>query len=156
MSACPAPCGGLPCDRCSGRSLGICAPLDNQGLASLVSMGGQRRWDKRQLLYHADGEASAVYKITKGIVIECSDLSDGRRQIVAIRSVGDLCGYPARDGRYALTAQAVTPVEACAFGTAKFQERLGHNIELARALVDDASERLKQAWLGLVAVGQLK
>ena len=146
----------LPCHRCAGRSLGICAPLDNQGLAALVAMGGQRRWDKREMLYHAGDPAVAVYKITKGIVIEYCVLADGRRQIVAIRSVGDLCGYPARDGRYVLTAQAVTPVEACSFATAKFQAKVEHNIEFARAVIDDLSDRLAQTQLGLTTVGQLK
>jgi CRP/FNR family transcriptional regulator len=146
----------LPCHHCLGRSLGICAPLDNQGLASLVAMGGQRRWDKRDLLYHSDDPAAAVYKITKGVVIEYCLQTDGRRQIVAIRSVGDLSGYPARGGQYGLTAQAVTPVAACTFSRAKFQAKLERDIEFACAAVDDVSERLTCAWLTMTAVGQLK
>jgi CRP/FNR family transcriptional regulator len=146
----------LPCHHCLGRSLGICAPLDNQGLASLVAMGGQRRWDKRELLYHGDDPAAAVYKITKGVVIEYYLLTDGRRQIVAIRSVGDLSGYPARAGHYGLTAEAVTPVVACAFGTAKFYAKVEHSIEFACAAVDEVSERFTRASLTMTAVGQLK
>jgi CRP/FNR family transcriptional regulator len=146
----------LPCHHCLGRSLGICAPLDNQGLASLVAMGGQRRWDKRELLYHGDDPAAAVYKITKGVVIEYCLLTDGRRQIVAIRSVGDLSGYPARAGHYGLTAEAVTPVVACAFGTAKFHAKVEHSIEFACAAVDEVSERFTRASLTMTAVGQLK
>ena len=145
----------LPCDRCAGRSLGICAAFGNEALASLVETGGQRLWERRQLLYRGDDPAEAFYKIKKGIVIEYKVLTDGRRQIVTIRSVGDLCGYPAREGRYDLTAQAITPVEACAFGTAKFEARLERDIEFSCAVADDLAEQLKQACVGLTAIGQL-
>src|SRR5436853_6287681 len=81
----------LPCDRCVGRSLGVCAPLCDKGLATLVAMGGQRLWAKGQPLYYRGDPALAFYKITRGIVADIVDVADdGRRQIVAIRTVGDL------------------------------------------------------------------
>jgi len=62
-------------------------------------MGGERHWAKRQPLYDSNEPAQAFYKITKGIVAEIMDVvDDGRRQIVAIRTVGDLCGYPPAKG----------------------------------------------------------
>lgn len=146
----------LPYDRCSGRSLGVCAPLCNHGLATLVAIAGQRRWAERQPLYRSDEPAQAFYKITKGIVAEAIDVGDdGRRQIVAIRTVGDLCGYPSPKGRYALTGLAITPVEACAFGAAQFDAHMGRNIEFASAVADDLSERLNQAAVRLSVVGRL-
>jgi CRP/FNR family transcriptional regulator len=146
----------LPCDRCASRSLGICAPLGNRGLARLVAMGGQRRWDKRQVLYYGDAPAQTFYKITKGTVAESKMLADGRRQIVAILTVGDLCGYPAEKGRHAFTAVAITAVEACAFAAAQFRAYMERNVELACAVADHVAERLKHANLGRTVVGQLR
>ena len=147
----------LPCDRCAGRSLGVCAPLCTHGLASLVAMGGQRLWAKRQPLYYSNEPAQAFYKITKGVVVEIMDVADdGRRQIVAIRTVGDLCGYPTRKGRYSFAALAITMVEACAFGAEKFNAYMGRNLEFSCAVADDLSERLNQAAVRLAVVGQLR
>ena len=120
-------------------------------------MGGQRRWAKRQLLYYGNEPAQAFYKITKGIVAEVMDVvDDGRRQIVAIRTVGDLCGYPTRAGRYILTGLAITPVEACAFEAEKFNANMGRNVEFACAVADDVSERLNKAAVRLSVVGRLR
>jgi CRP/FNR family transcriptional regulator len=144
---------GLPC---ASRSLGIGGPLDNKGFASLVAMAGQRRWIKGQTLYYSGGPAQSFYKITKGIVAESMMLADGRRQIVAIQTVGDLCGYPARKGQYACTGVAITPVEASVVGAGKLGEYMERNVEVASAVADHVSERLKQAIIGRAAIGQLR
>ena len=146
----------LTCEGCAGRYVGICAPLGNNNLASLVAMGVQRNWAKRQLLYDSESLAQTYYKITQGIVVEFMLLADGRRQIVAIRTVGDLCGYPLRKGRYAFTGLAITPVEACAFGAEKFSAYMGRNVQFACAVADHVSERLTQATIGRTVVGQLR
>jgi CRP/FNR family transcriptional regulator len=145
----------LPCDKCGGRSLGICAPFDNEAISSLVEMGAQRTWAKRQLLFQVDDPVEAFYKIKKGIVVEYKMLTDGRRQVVAVRSVGDLCGYSARAGRHELSAEAITPVEACAFGAVKFQLMVEHDIRLASAVAADLAQRLKQMGDALTTIGQL-
>src|SRR6476620_10703544 len=121
--------GALLCDSCRGRSLGVCGPLDDQRLDQLLAMGGRRRWAKRQSLYRADDAVQMLYKITKGIVAESRMLDDGRRQIVAIRTIGDLCGYPDHQGRHLFNAEALTDVEACAFDRTRFHAFLGRHID---------------------------
>jgi CRP/FNR family transcriptional regulator len=153
---CRQEAASLRCDSCPGRWLGLCASLDNDALGSLAAMGGQRRWDKRQVLYHADDPAQAFYKVTSGVVAEFTDLADGRRQIVAIHTVGDICGYATRNGRHVFAAQAISPVQACVFGTGKFSALMGGNLGFACAMADDVSERLNQAMIGRTVVGQLR
>lgn len=97
-----------------------------------------------------------VYKITKGIVAESRTLDDGRRQIIGIRTVGDLCGYPEHRGRYLFSAQALTEVAACAFDSEKFGAFIGRHVDLAGALAVDISDRLKRATENLTVIGQLK
>jgi CRP/FNR family transcriptional regulator len=148
--------GRLPCDTCPGRSLGICQPLDDAGLAELLSLGGRRRWQRHELLYRADDRAFMVYKITKGFVIESRALDDGRRQIMSIRAVGDLCGYPAFAGSHMLTAEALTEVEACAFDRRKFEAFAARHPKFAESLAADTSEKLHRASENMLVVGQLK
>jgi CRP/FNR family transcriptional regulator len=149
------PPGKLPCDLCWGRDKGICGPLEDQRLRQLLQTGGRRRWAKRQFLYRADDPIQAFYKITKGIVVESRTLVDGRRQIVGIRSGGDLCGYPAQRGQHLSTAQALTEVEGCAFDARTFDAVLRQHGDLASALVQEVSDKLRRTTESMVAIGQL-
>lgn len=144
------------CHSCAGRSLGVCAPLDDDALGPLAAMAGRRRWDRRQVLYCAGDRAEAFYKITSGVVAEFMDLADGRRQIVAIHTVGDLCGYSTRSRRHVFTAQAIAPAEACAFGSEKFSAYMRGNVQFACVVAGDVRERLNQATIGRTVVGQLR
>jgi CRP/FNR family transcriptional regulator, anaerobic regulatory protein len=146
----------LPCDSCPGRTLGICRPLEDQRLAHLLAMGGQRRWTKREFLYRTDDPVQTLYKITKGVVAESRMLDDGRRQIVGIRTIGALCGYPDHEGRYLFSAEALTEVEACSFERTRFNAFVGRHIDLACALAEDTSERLVRASENMTVIGQLK
>jgi len=146
----------LPCDTCPGRSLGICSPLDDQRLAHLLTLGGRRHWVKREFIYRADDPVQMIYKLTKGIVVESRVLDDGRRQIVGIRTPGDLCGYPENHGRYLFSGEALTEVEACAFDWRKFHALIGGHVDLACALADDASRKFERASENLTVMGQLK
>ena len=76
-----------------------------------LAIRGLRRWWRWQVSvtgrsgkYSISGHdpADAFYRITKGIVAEFKGFPDGRRQIVAIRTVGDICGYPTRQGAVCL------------------------------------------------------
>ena len=138
------------CDRCAGRSPGVSATPHS----SPVAMTGQRHWAKRQILYDDNVKADAFYRISRGIVAEYKGFADGRRQIVAIRTVGDLCGYPTHKGRHAFTGQAITPVEARAFDAEQFRATMGRDTEFACAVADDASDRLNHALIRLTVVGQ--
>jgi len=57
-------------------------------------------------------------------------------------------------GRYVFTGQAITPVEACAFGAEQFRTYMVRDAEFACAVADKVSERLNQALIRLTVVGQ--
>jgi CRP/FNR family transcriptional regulator len=146
----------LPCDSCASRCLGICHPLDDRGLETLVSLGGRRRWRKREMIYRANDDVHMFYKITKGFVAESRTLDDGRRQIVGIRTVGDLCGYPLHLGTHLFTAEALTDVEACAFERHKLEAFIARQPDVAGALAEEISRRLRRATENMTVIGQLK
>jgi hypothetical protein len=43
----------LPCDRCVGRSLNLCKPLDDVRLQTMLGLGGIRHWRKHETMFRA-------------------------------------------------------------------------------------------------------
>lgn len=146
----------LPCTHCRGRLLGICEPLDDDRLAYLLSLGPRRRWSKGALMFQAGDPMGFFYKVTQGIVLVFRGLEDGRRQIVGVHSIGDLCGYLAKDGTYNFSGVALTDVEACSFDRRRFDDFVMCNPDLGSALANDMSDKLKRAAEHMAALGQLK
>jgi CRP/FNR family nitrogen fixation transcriptional regulator len=69
----------------------------------------------RDMEVYAEGEpASHVYKVVSGVVRISKLLPDGRRQISAFHTVGDMFGFEADDLHNA-SAEAVTPVKVIAY-----------------------------------------
>lgn len=152
----PPPVASLPCDTCIGRSLNLCKPLDDGELGQLLALGGRRRWHKREFLFRAGDCQGPFFKITRGIVAVSHSLSNGRRQIVALRAPGDCVGYLDHDGRYEFEGEALTDVEACAFDRRRFDAFAARHPGLAAALADALSTALRQAGHNMVVMGQLK
>ena len=59
---------GLPCDRCVGRSLNLCKPLDDARLKAMLGLGGIRHWKKHEMIFRAGDPMGAFFKIRSGIV----------------------------------------------------------------------------------------
>lgn len=146
----------LPCTLCPGRSIGICEPLDDDRLAHLLSLGPRQRWSKGELMFQAGEPIGYFHKVTKGVVLIFRSLEDGRRQIVGVHSIGDLCGYLAKDGTYNFSGVALTDVEACSFDRRRFDAFVARNPDLGAALADDMSDKLKRAAENMAVLGQLK
>jgi CRP/FNR family transcriptional regulator len=146
----------LPCDRCVGRSLNLCRPLDDARLRRLLALGGIRHWKRHETLFRAGDPMTSFFKIRKGIVAVSRALDDGRRQIVAVRAPGDCVGYLDNDGRYAFEGEALTDVEACAFDRRGFDAFAADHPDLAAAVSEALSSALKQTGQAMLVLGQLK
>ena len=146
----------MPCDRCVGRSLNLCKPLDDAGLQTMLSLGGIRHWKNREIIFCAGAPMGAFYKIRSGIVAVSHTIDDGRRQIVAVRGPGDCVGYLDNDGRYAFEGQALTEVEACAFDRRRFDAFTAGHPDLAAAVAEALSAALKQSGQAMLVLGQLR
>jgi CRP/FNR family transcriptional regulator, anaerobic regulatory protein len=146
----------LPCHACPGRSMGICAPLDFDRLAELLSLGEICHWNKGDRVFQAGQRMGRFYKIIKGIVAVHTTLSDGRHQILSLNTTGEVCGYLENEGTYQFTGDAVTDVEACAFDRGRFNQLEARYPDLAKAIEKEMSARLKRTAETLTAIGQLK
>ncbi len=72
-------------------------------------------------MFVAGDPVDLFYKVTKGIVAVYREFENGQRQIVGVHTIGDLCGYLQRNGRYSFSGEAITDVEACAFHCRRFR-----------------------------------
>jgi len=145
----------LPCDRCPGRSLNLCKPLDDARLERLLALGSIRQWKKRETLFRAADPIGSFFKIRKGIVAVSCSLDDGRRQIVALRVPGDCVGYLETAGTYAFEGEALTDVETCGFDRRKFDAFAVEHPDLATAVSETLSEALKQSGQAMLVLGRL-
>jgi CRP/FNR family transcriptional regulator len=150
------PLTSLPCDRCVGRSLNLCKPLDDTRLRRLLALGGMRHWKRHETLFRAGDPMTSFFKIRKGIVAVSRALDDGRRQIVAVRAPGDCVGYLDNNGKYAFEGEALTDVEACAFDRRGFDAFAADHPDLAAAVAEALSSALKQTGQAMLVLGQLK
>src|ERR1700755_773413 len=112
--------GLLPCGFCPGQGLNVCKALERGRLRELLAMGGRHKWKKGDHLFTAGERTKSVFKITKGIVALSQLLPDGRRQIVGFPMAGEICGMLETEGRYVLTAHAITDSEGCSFDRDRF------------------------------------
>ena len=146
----------LPCDRCVGRSLNLCKPLDGARLQEMLALGGIHHWKKHETVFRAGDPMGAFFKIRSGIVAVSRTLDDGRRQIVAVRAPGDCVGYLENNGKYAFQGQALTDVEACAFDRRSFDAFAAEHPDLAAAVAEALSAALKQSGQDMLVLGRLR
>jgi CRP/FNR family transcriptional regulator, nitrogen fixation regulation protein len=87
----------------------------------------------RNMEIYAEGEpAGNVYKVVSGVVRISKLLPDGRRQISAFHTAGDMFGFEADDLHHA-SAEAVTPVKVIAY---KWQSLLADSAGSASVVRD--------------------
>ena len=107
-------------------------------------------------MFQASDPMGYFYKITKGIVLVFRGLEDGRRQIVGVHSIGDLCGYLEKNATYNFSGVVLPDVEACGSHRRRFDEFVARHPDLSSALANDMSDKRKRAAEHMGVLGQLK
>ncbi|HYF07062.1 MAG TPA: Crp/Fnr family transcriptional regulator, partial [Acetobacteraceae bacterium] len=101
---------GQICLKCGSRSLGLCAPLEAEGLNDMQAETERFSIEPREALFHQGDPAR--YTVTTGTARLVKLLADGRQAAIGFRFAGDLLGY-ASGAEYAFGAEALTPLTAC-------------------------------------------
>ena len=114
----PAP-GHVACADCDIRHASVCDALHDDELLDLGRMAQPKVFTVRQPLFSEGDEADGLFNVTKGVVRLYRLLSDGRRQIVGFAFAGDFLGL-SLTATFAMSADAVTDVEACRFDRTAF------------------------------------
>lgn len=153
----PHGCNGVrirqDCLSCETRLFSVCAALSDHDLALLQDLASPAQFDPRDPLLVQGQPAPSVYNITSGTVRLYTLLPDGRRQIVGFALPGDFIGLSMRESA-SLCADAIDPVEACAFARLPYSALVDAKPALLRRLHEQASHELTLAQEQMMLLGR--
>lgn len=112
------------------------------------------RIEKNRSLYYEGDEARHCFRVRAGTVRLCKITEDGRRQIAAFLTAGELFGWADRDA-YGFSAEAVTDVVVEKFDRRRMEQAAAADPKLARHILTLLSDRLASAQSHLVLLGRL-
>lgn len=123
---------------------GVRQLLNDDERARLAVIASVVRFAKGESIYRAGEPVDAIYNIISGVVKAFSTGVDGSEHIHAFLFGDDLLGL-SDDGRYANSAEAVTPVMAYQLPTAKLQNHLRKDAGLEFHVICKLCQELRQA-----------
>ncbi|ACL55464.1 helix-turn-helix domain-containing protein [Methylobacterium nodulans] len=141
------------CVDCKVRPISVCSVLALDELAVLETLGQHLSLDKRQVLYGQEEPAEAVFNVIDGSLRLTRLLSDGRRQVMGFALPGDFLGL-AREDRFSVSAEALTPVTVCRFERRAFGALVDDKPHLLRSLHERAGHELTLAQDQMLLLGR--
>lgn len=142
-----------PCATCGARPLGVCADLKGHELQSMACNSDNVHAEAGQALFHEGDPNPYVFNVVEGAVKLYRLLPDGRRQITGFLFQGDFLGLGGRSTAN-FTAEALTPLQACRFRRADFDQLLNAMPALEHRLVSLAGDELMAAQEQIVLLGR--
>lgn len=121
-------------------------PLERLGVAA--------KFEKNRTIYFEGDEAAHYFKVRSGTVRLCKVTEDGRRQIAAFLTAGDLFGWTDQDA-YNFSAEAVTDVTIERFGRARIEDTVRASPSLGRRILALISGQLASAHEHLLLLGRM-
>ncbi|WP_405229136.1 Crp/Fnr family transcriptional regulator [Lentisalinibacter sediminis] len=148
----------MPCENCLClfRSL----EEEKDGLADLPCMVSGlvqcSSYQKGEMLFLQGEPGGNLYSISHGVVKICHHSPDGREQIVGIGRRGNLVVglQTLQQERYAYSATAATPVQACRISHEALLSRVTERPDIAMRLIDALNAQLVQSRALIQAMGQ--
>ena len=101
-----------PCSSCGVRSKAVCAGLNDEEMEGFSRNIHTRLVKAGKSVYRESEKANYLYTVVSGEVRLANLLGDGRRQLTAFKSAGDLLGEH-RKGSYQSDAEAVCDTVVC-------------------------------------------
>lgn len=141
------------CLTCESRLASVCACLSPEELCALEAISRAVRFAAKDTLFGQGEHARHLYSVTSGAVRLYKLLPDGRRQIVGFALPGDFLGLSMRDV-FGVSADAIQPVEACAFPRAAFAALVETKPHLLRRLHDFSAHELTVAQEQMLLLGR--
>ena len=127
--------------------------LGSDPLARLYRAATSLKLTRSATLYSEGQEGLFVYFVEAGIVRVSRSAESGQRQILAFRVAGDVLGFPDR-GRYANTADTVTPARVFQISWPRLQQMMLEDPELQFHLFGKMMRDFRRAQSCIVMLGQ--
>jgi CRP/FNR family transcriptional regulator, nitrogen fixation regulation protein len=122
-------------------------------VSGLGALGVAMSFDRNAEIYGEGEAAGKVYKVVSGVVRISRLLPDGRRQISAFHTLGDMFGFEADDLQHA-SAEAVTPVKVIAYKWQSLLSAGARSATLVRDLLNLTMVGLRQSQEHLLLLGR--
>lgn len=141
------------CENCRVRLLSVCSALETREIHELEAIMHHVSFSQKATLFEQGDEANSLYTITSGTLRLHYDLPDGRRQIVGFAMPGDFLGL-SLEPRFGITADALTPIQACRFDRHRFMALIERHPNMMRKMHEVASHELAIAQEHMVVLGR--
>ncbi len=148
-----SPADGQVCMKCGSRSLGLCAPLNAEGLHDMAGETERFGMEPREVLFHQGDPSRYVYTLTSGTARLVRVLADGRQAAIGFRFAGDMLGYVAGD-EYIFGAEALTEITVCRMERKRLEEMLRRYPVMARRFRELAAQELSASQDHIMALGR--
>lgn len=142
-----------PCDQCAVRKHSFCDALEGPEFSRLAAIVTGRAFSRHQMIVQEGERADWLFNVIAGTVKIYRTMPDGRVQIVGFLGEGDFMGVPSAD-TYAVSAEALTPVETCVFPRRAFDRLLGECPALEHRLFDLARTEMASARDHMLLLGR--
>ena len=124
-------------------------------LEFLVRGGSTITVPRNRTVYFEGDPAEFCYRVIAGTVRICKETEDGRRQIAAFPTNGDLFGWSAPE-RYGYSAEAVTEVTLQRWHRHSIEEAIIGDAEAGHRMLSVLFEQLGEAQMHLLVLGRLR
>ncbi len=155
----PSAISALPATRSSVPPLRLASePSVTSPIAScpdpLAPLGTMIAYRRNQTIYFEGDEAEHCFRVRSGTVRLCKVTEDGRRQIAAFLTAGELFGW-AEEGEYSFSAEAVTDAKVEKFQRRRIDRATTDDSALGRRIMGVLSSQLACAHQHVVLLGRM-
>ncbi|MBD8554730.1 Crp/Fnr family transcriptional regulator [Rhizobium sp. CFBP 8762] len=141
------------CRACEARHGGVCGTLTPRQLTELSRQSTRRNVSAGTDVISQGERANTYSNIIRGVVKLSKMMADGRQQIVGLQFAPDFMGRPfTRDS--ALTAQAATETDICAFPRSLMDKLISETPDLEHRLHEQALKELEEARDWMLTLGR--
>lgn len=148
----------MPCENCLCLFRSLKDATDGRNDLPCVVSGLIQcaNYEKGEMLFLQGEPGGYLYSISHGVVKICHHSHDGREQIVGIGRRGNLVVglQTLQQERYAYSATAATPVQACRISHKALLSRVADQPDIAMRLIDALNAQLVQSRALIQAMGQ--
>ena len=131
----------------------ICRGLGRQATLAAAASSVRQTFARGKTLFSEGHQADNIYEVALGTLRLHKLLKDGRRQITAFPTAGQLLGL-ARDGLYLHSAEAITEVTVRCYSRAGFSRLVEHVPGFRQRLMVTISDELRAAQDRMLLLGK--
>ncbi len=122
----------------------VCRQEDTISIGPKAFAGTRMRFARNEEVFGESEPVNHVYRVVSGAIRTIRFTSDGRRQIVAFHLPGDLFGFELGDA-HGFSAEAIADCELVLVRRSLIEKAATESLEVARALLQLASDELRDA-----------